>query len=616
MSIAQSSHPLSPQPQLFTASRTRVRFPASRTLKVSPLLCVTLSALTNAGCEPAPKDPVSPEIPDIVVTPGEDDDNLDAGVDASDAAVEAGPPAIDAAPTFTAPDASTSELSSSSHATNAAPSSPFQSTSSGESAPPSFCGDGVLEAGEECDDGNWDVTDGCVQCTIVPLCGNQLIELNEQCDDGNTVATDGCAGCVLVPLCGNGVLEVGEECDTPNSAQCFRCKQPRPRMCGNGVVDSGEECDSDSEACIACRLAVPTCGDGIVNGSEQCDDGNSFENDGCDHLCRTRKCGDGVVQDGEHCDPAGGACRADCTLTPPNCGDGVLQPSEREQCDDGNVTPGDGCFACDIECGNGIVEPNLGELCEPEFVVRNCRASIAEACVACTSENDCEQRDGCNPETCQPIPTCEAPTPSADAGVTSAPFTCDPIVPESPSCDVTSFNLLGNGDFTSDASGWRATDARVSLSHVTADGFAAPGALLVVLDNEQAGGTLETQGADTCIPVDADATYDFRGAYRFLDATWQTSGVTVALFLYNSADCTGPTVSPETTRGTKAPVDVDWTGYYFSVNTDVLDANGPTSMLVKLSLWRSPELAVASVLWDDLTLLERGDAACGDAGAP
>jgi hypothetical protein len=176
--------------------------------------------------------------------------------------------------------------------------------------------------------------------------------------------------------------------------------------------------------------------------------------------------------------------------------------------------------------------------------------------------------------------------------------------------------LLSNGSFTDDIAGWRATDARVSLSHITTDGFAAQGALLVVLDNGQTGGSLETQGADACIAVDADATYDFRGAYRFLDATWQTSGVTVSLLLYNSADCSGPTISPETTRGTKAPVDTDWSGYYFSVNTDVLDAAGPTSMLVKLTVWRSQELAVASVLWDDLTLLERSDAACGDAGAP
>lgn len=552
-----------------------------------------------------------------MVTPGNDDHDLDGGGDTPDATVDAGLPDADAAQISTKPDAAPSESESTPQTTSEVTSASSAAPPSSETLARSYCGDGVQDAGEECDDGNWDVTDGCVQCTIVPVCGNQLVEFNEQCDDGNIVATDGCAGCVLIPLCGNGIVEVGEECDNSDTSQCFRCKQPRPRMCGNGVVDSGEECDSDSEVCIACRLVVPACGDGIVNGDEQCDDGNGFENDGCDHLCRTRKCGDNVVQDGEHCDPPGGACRADCSLLPPNCGDAVLQSNEREQCDDGNVAPGDGCFACDVECGNGVVEPNLGELCEPEFVVRNCRASIVEACVTCADASDCEQRDACDPETCQPISTCDAPSADADAGNASSSFTCTPVVPESPSCGAP-LNLLGNGESTSGIDGWRAQDARMHLSHVTTDGFSRPGALLVMLDNEQPGGTLETQSVDTCVSVEAGTTYDFRGAYRFLDSTWQTSGVTVSLFLYNSADCSGATISPELTRGNKAPVDTDWSGYYFSVNTDVLNPNVPTSMLVKLAAWRSPELAVASVLWDDLTLVERSDATCNDvdAGAP
>lgn len=124
-------------------------------------------------------------------------------------------------------------------------------------------------------------------------------------------------------------------------------------MCGNGIIDSGEECDSASAACVACRLIVPVCGDGITNSDEQCDDANDFDNDGCDRLCRIRKCGDDIVQDGEHCDPPGGACRSDCTLLPPNCGDGIVQANEREVCDDGNLAIGDGCHDCDVERGNG-----------------------------------------------------------------------------------------------------------------------------------------------------------------------------------------------------------------------------------------------------------------------
>lgn len=58
----------------------------------------------------------------------------------------------------------------------------------------------------------------------------------------------------------------------------------------------------------------------------------------------TSACGDGVVDAGESCDPpnsvvsqCGQTCRADCT----HCGDGVVQASAGETCDDGN------CAECD-----------------------------------------------------------------------------------------------------------------------------------------------------------------------------------------------------------------------------------------------------------------------------
>jgi len=51
------------------------------------------------------------------------------------------------------------------------------------------CGNGVLEAGEECDDGNSDETDDCNnECVKLywPVCGNLIIEDGEACDDGPT----------------------------------------------------------------------------------------------------------------------------------------------------------------------------------------------------------------------------------------------------------------------------------------------------------------------------------------------------------------------------------------------------------------------------------------------
>ena len=78
-------------------------------------------------------------------------------------------------------------------------------------------------------------------------------------------------------------------------------------------------------------LADPICGDGNVDASlgEECDDGNQQDEDGCSALC--------IVE---------------------YCGDSVTQAAMGETCDDGNLVGGDGCSAlCQTE---GVVEvPSL-----------------------------------------------------------------------------------------------------------------------------------------------------------------------------------------------------------------------------------------------------------------
>jgi cysteine-rich repeat protein len=97
------------------------------------------------------------------------------------------------------------------------------------------------------------------------VCGNGTIELGEECDDGNVDGGDGCTATCLIPgdsesFCGNGVVEEDEECDEGNA--------------GN---------QDDGNCTTACRFAV--CGDGFVDisqpGVEECDDGNSTPSDGC-----------------------------------------------------------------------------------------------------------------------------------------------------------------------------------------------------------------------------------------------------------------------------------------------------------------------------------------------
>ena len=53
-----------------------------------------------------------------------------------------------------------------------------------------------------------------------PVCGNGGVETGEGCDDGNTAAGDGCSPACQVepPVCGNGRVETGEQCDDGNTA--------------------------------------------------------------------------------------------------------------------------------------------------------------------------------------------------------------------------------------------------------------------------------------------------------------------------------------------------------------------------------------------------------------
>ncbi len=71
-------------------------------------------------------------------------------------------------------------------------------------------------------------------------------------------------------------------------------------------------------------LSPVACGNGILEPPEECDDGNVTNGDGCSAACKIEK-------------PKG-----------PVCGNGLLEAGE--QCDDGNTISGDGCSAtCKIE---------------------------------------------------------------------------------------------------------------------------------------------------------------------------------------------------------------------------------------------------------------------------
>jgi cysteine-rich repeat protein len=232
---------------------------------------------------------------------------------------------------------------------------------------PAACGDGVVQAGvEECDDGNTSNTDACTTQCKRARCGDGFVQSGEECDTGATDNTGPCLSTCKLAKCGDGFVEAGvETCDDGNTVNTDACSNScKSAKCGDGIVQTGEACDdgntSNTDACLS-DCTLPRCGDGFVQaGVEQCDDGNTSNTDACTNACKTATCGDGFVQAGvEQCDDGNtsntDACTNSCKTA--KCGDGFVQAGV-EQCDDGNTSNADSCNnSCKTaKCGDGFVQ--------------------------------------------------------------------------------------------------------------------------------------------------------------------------------------------------------------------------------------------------------------------
>ncbi|MBI4703618.1 MAG: DUF4215 domain-containing protein [Deltaproteobacteria bacterium] len=190
-----------------------------------------------------------------------------------------------------------------------------------------------------------------------PVCGNGKLDPGEQCDDGNAASGDGCSeSCraeVKPGVCGNGKLEPGEQCDDGNTEGgdgCSASCQAEPGACGNGKTEPPEECDDgnteDGDGCSAgCQIEPGVCGNGKLEAPEQCDDGNTENGDGCSASCQLEphECGNGKAEPTEECDDGNDepwdGCESDCTLSPDAVDCAILAPLPEGVC---KVTPAAG----------------------------------------------------------------------------------------------------------------------------------------------------------------------------------------------------------------------------------------------------------------------------------
>jgi len=132
------------------------------------------------------------------------------------------------------------------------------------------CGNGILEAGEQCDDGNRMSMDGCSATCTKEICGDGIVQtaLGEQCDDGNTISGDGCDSNCQNEYCGDGIIQtkLGEQCEPPGTSACdSNCKtitQPQyPAHCTNLQADGDESDWNCGGSCPSCPPQPPHCDD-------------------------------------------------------------------------------------------------------------------------------------------------------------------------------------------------------------------------------------------------------------------------------------------------------------------------------------------------------------------
>lgn len=211
--------------------------------------------------------------------------------------------------------------------------------SSSESAPVlvGTCGDGLVSAEEDCDDGNTSDGDACdalcrktagqsctqaTECSTdlclagmctpcvsdnqcgpgrlcllgsCARCGDGIVTPPEVCDDANIVNTDSCSNrcqrtvgqqCSRKGDCASGLCS-GNVCRvcTTNS-QCGRSARCIAGACAPLACTRDQDCPA-GDLCID-RLCA-ACGDGVVTFPEQCDDANRRNGDRCSDHCRIER---------------------------------------------------------------------------------------------------------------------------------------------------------------------------------------------------------------------------------------------------------------------------------------------------------------------------------------